>query len=214
MKLREIKPGMVIHCKTREEANQLVDLTDIGKSYKNYWRIEKENTCYSFRNNFWQFSPIDWYIRNGYTITEFSDLIDDKLSAEEVLKIYGEIRECNGIICDDCRLNKSNTKCGKFLCSGDYIKDNTEEIIEICKQYKVDHEKSEPKEPTLYWHTVVRIIDTSNNKKAVVKEVDVADGKRETAENVLKEYLKSIKETEWQNYIAVIENVCRVKVVE
>ena len=81
MRLKEIKPGMVIHCKTEEEAEVLCDNREICRGWKDFWNTYKERTCYKFNGtgNLDTYGSIEAYA--GENIVEFSDLIIPELSA-------------------------------------------------------------------------------------------------------------------------------------
>lgn len=72
---------LAIHCDTEEKANKLLEAFDkFGQKWcnreryidDNYWKIEKENTCYDNTN---EYSPFDYYKAHDYTIYEFEDVI-------------------------------------------------------------------------------------------------------------------------------------------
>lgn len=72
--------NLAIHCKTEEEANELLKAFDKlgqrwvnGQSYIgiNHWEEEKENTCYSNDN---RMSYFKWYKSHDYKIYEFEDV--------------------------------------------------------------------------------------------------------------------------------------------
>ena len=133
----------------------------------------------------------DW---RWYSADEL-ELISE-LSAAEVLKICNEM--CHkAVLCSDCKMNGN---CFTEVDS-DYQK-----VVEVCEQWKADHEK---KEPEFEWVDVCRIIKVQDNGfKKCVHEEDLSDHWKElTVEVVLKNYIA----THEGNYIAVIERVCRVK---
>ena len=97
MRLKEIKPGMIIHCKTEEEAKALhAELCRLGNmstdldALLNFINIK--NLYYAILDlnaKTWRFSnEYEFETRNGI---EFSDLIIPELSAKEVLETMKEI---------------------------------------------------------------------------------------------------------------------------
>lgn len=80
MKLREIEVGMVIHCRTQEQARELARISTLPMHFaERYWDTYESNTCYLYENNGWMYCDRSWYVKNGYYVTEFEDLfIDDK----------------------------------------------------------------------------------------------------------------------------------------
>ena len=168
MKLREIKPNEVICCKTIEEMRELFRLTEnfnclndveyiwnYGSNDENH---NKRRNCISFNHEGKRcgYCFREYYEGEGRTITDFSDLIIPELSAEEVLKICNDI--CMGLGCDECPMS------GNCYSSdtADYKK-----IVEICEQWKADHEK---KEPELEWVNVCRVIEVQDKGTSLVKK--------------------------------------------
>ena len=75
------KEILAIHCDTEEKVNKLLKAFDkmgerwaCGNSYLeyNYWRCNKENTCYTNNN---MYANINWYKKHKYKIYEFEDVI-------------------------------------------------------------------------------------------------------------------------------------------
>lgn len=131
MRLKEIKNGMVVHCKTQEEANQLCDAVGGSGNWKEYWIHNEDDTCYQILSN--GISSYGKSISYGSKIiTEFSDLILPELTAEEVLQICHEM--CKGMLCNECLMNVN--------CFASPMSD-FKKVVEICEQWKADHEKKE-----------------------------------------------------------------------
>lgn len=205
MRLKEIKPGMVIHCKTEKEVILLCEWVkkrnglSITKDFESEMLDAFRNDyCFGIRENCLEFT-VNW----GGRATEFSDLIIPELSAAEVLKICNEIcatRE--GVNCSGCKMHHN---CF-FDLNSDYQK-----VVEVCEQWKADREK---KEPEFEWVDICRIIEVQDNGfKKCVHEVDIKDSelpfgyKECCAEQILKEYMR----IHIGNYFATVEHVCRVK---
>lgn len=64
----------------------------------------------------------------------------DELTAEEAIKILGEIC-CENELCCGCPISEAK---GEMSCRN-FQRDKTEEVLEILKQWKKDHEKKEVK---------------------------------------------------------------------
>ena len=197
MKLKEIKPGMVIHCNSQEE----------------YERLNEETQRLGLKELPTSFSQDIVYVIHEYVVlwnyakncnyTEFSDLIIPEMSAEEVLQICSEI--CNGGPCDECIIGEEN-------CFAEPYSDK-KKVIEICQKWKSDHEKKEPEIETV---DVCRIIKILPDRKMVVHEEDIKSelpfggDERQKVEEILKRYCMEHD----GEYIAVHEVVSRVKAVE
>ena len=194
MLLKEIKPGMVVHCKTQEEANILCDTicnTIVEKSkWKGFWVNYRESTCYKISNaGFYSYGRIASY--KDSNITEFSDLILPELTAEEAIKINTQL--CSGS-CDECPLYKVD---GYIDCDDLCLK-NPEKAVDILAQWKSDHEK---KEPEIEW--VYRVFGAENYGEKFFQTEEEAIKRCE-------ELVKSQKTKQYARY----ERVCRVKAVE
>ena len=195
MKLKEIKPGMVIHWKTEDEKAALLE--ELERLGYEWYRTKRKPTeaC----NDKDVGHAIFVYNDNGYkNIThgnnleevthEFSDLIIPEMSAEEVLQICSEI--CNGGPCDECIIGEEN-------CFAEPYSDK-KKVIEICQKWKSDHEK---KEPEIEW--VYRVFGVENNGEKFFQTEEEAIKRCE-------ELAKSQKSKQYARY----ERVCRVKAVE
>lgn len=132
--------------------------------------------------------------------TDEIELVQE-LSAAEVLKICNEM--CHKVVlCSDCKMHDN---CFTEVDS-DYQK-----VVEVCEQWKADHEK---KEPEFEWVDICRIIEVQDNgKKVCVHEEDIeaalnlrGDIKAKT-EEILKRYIKEHDGV----FFATVEHVCRVK---
>ena len=199
MRLKEIKPGMVIHCKNDEEKKALLEEAErLGY----VWYVSKQNptvktnerignTIHFYDAGQSYFSADYKHIAHseqiGENVTEFSDLILPELTAEEVLEICHKI--CSGKSCNEC-LMRENCFCGD---EPDFTK-----IIEICEQWKSDHEK---KDPEIEW--VYRVFGAENYGEKFFQTEEEAIKRCE-------ELAKSQKTKQYARY----ERVCMVKAVE
>lgn len=68
-------------------------------------------------------------------------LVEDELTAEEAIKVLADM--CAGK-CKDCELGKF-VKESKYSFCSDYRREHPDEVVEILKQWKKDHEKKEVK---------------------------------------------------------------------
>ena len=203
MRLKEIKPGMAIHCKNDEEKKALLEEAErLGYRWSGKAKLPTEKAFYSGmtihfydKNVFDDYKHITWSDRiKG--VTEFSDLILPEITADELLNILNEITHCGDRRCDDCPLAEK----GKTLCTNDYgvIISNPDKLISICQQWKSDHEK---KEPEIEW--VYRVFGAENYGEKFLQTEEEAIKRCE-------ELAKSQKTKQYARY----ERVCRVKAVE
>ena len=202
MRLKEIKPGMAIHCKNDEEKKALYqELCRIGNIRTDLY----EDSFPNFKNNRFSYLIKDlknqtWGISDCATV-EFSDLILPELKAEEVLQIASEICK-NTSHCADCLIHGN--------CYRDCDSDKGKVVEVLCK-WKSEHEKKEPEIETV---DICRIIEIQpDGKKRCVHEEDIKSelpfggDERQIVQNVLKRYLAEHD----GNFIAVHEVVSRVK---
>ena len=216
MRLKEIKPGMVIHCKNDDEKKALLEEAErLGyvwyrtKDMPTDYISSDGNTIYFFDAGTTPLSVDYKYITyscstNDVT-TEFSDLILHKLTAAEAIKINTEL--CAGT-CEECPLYNVD---GYSDCDELCIK-NPEKAVEILAQWKSNHEKKEPEIETV---DICRIIEIQpDGRKRCVHEEDISDGELmysgdavENCRYILKNYCKE----HYGEFIAVHEVVSRVK---
>lgn len=155
IKLKEIKPGMVIHCLTKEEAKALFEhLNEVGYTWDGGEELNNGNTkyeeyggrtCYKiYENDTITYGYKEYFLRKGLKITKFSDLIEPELEPEEVIRLLSDM--CHNNRCfEDCPIGKirTNQSCNEFR------RDNPEKVMKVLRQWKADHEK---KEPEVKWH--------------------------------------------------------------
>ena len=86
-----------IHTKTKEEFKRVLEIFDkkgwrwngvnelLDKTY--YWDEYKEENCIRYENYF-GYSPKEWYLRNGYKIISFEEFleIENAPSPEEIAR--------------------------------------------------------------------------------------------------------------------------------
>ena len=202
MKLKEIKPGMVIHCKNDEEKKALLEEAErLGYLWNSRESPIDRTFCHGntihfhAENEFADFKHIAWSDKTEGVI-EFSDLILPEMTAEELLNILNEIIHCGVRRCDECPLAEN----GETLCTDDVggVKiSNPDKLISICQQWKYEHEK---KEPEIEW--VYRVFGAENYGEKFFQTEEEAIKRCE-------ELAKSQKTKQYARY----ERVCRVKEV-
>ena len=214
MRLKEIKPGMVIHCKNDEEKKALLEEAErLGYVWIVNGKNPTDETTISGSTIHILLKHITWSDTTEGAI-EFSDLILHEMTAEELLNILNEIIHCGVRRCDECPLAEN----GETLCTDDAggVKiSNPDKLISICQQWKANHEKKEPEIETV---DICRIIEIQpDGKKRCVHEEDISDGELmysgdavENCRYILKNYCMEHD----GEFIAVHEVVSRVKAVE
>lgn len=102
-------------------------------------KVENEEQRYEINDNLY------------YWTDEMFEPVEDELTAEEATKILSEIC-CENELCGGCPISEAK---GKMTCQS-FRRDKAEEVLEILKRWKKDHEKKEVEvESKLY----CRIID-------------------------------------------------------
>lgn len=131
-----------------------------------------------------------------WTDEMFEGLADEELTAEEAIRLRGEI--CDGRDCSCCKLSAYNNGMG-IICDELEAK-HPERAIEILKQYKKEHEK---KEIEVVQKLYCLVID---EKRTVVHEEEIDN--HDSCEEVLKRYC----EEHDGKFFAIAE--CRYEVKE
>ena len=209
MRLKEIKPGMVIHCKSLDEQKALYDeLCRIGNMKTDSYTDSLDNFTNADCNyRIGNLKRETWCFTTEPATVEFSDLIIHEMSAEEVLQIVKKlefefVREYLGL------------PYGKSL-DGMLFDAEPRTIIDMCEQWKSDHEKKEPEIETV---DICRIIEIQpDGRKQCVHEEDInvpelpfGVFEQQRCEDILKRYCMEHD----GEFIAVHEVVSRVKAVE
>ena len=199
MRLKEIKPGMVVHCKNDDDKKALLEEAErLGYKWRNnksatdFMMFNKAGNTIHFheRNELVSHRYITWSDKTD-GVTEFSDLILTELTAEEAIKLHTEV--CCGS-CEECPLDNVD---GYSDCE-DLCINNPEKAVEILAQWKSEHEK---KEPEIEW--VYRVFGAENYGEKFFQTEEEAIKRCE-------ELAKSQKTKQYARY----ERVCRVKAVE
>lgn len=134
---------------------------------------------------------------------EMFEGLAEELTAEETIKILGEIC-CGNELCGGCPIGE---KKGKRTCQS-FQRDKTEEVLEILKQWKKDHEK---KPIETEFACIVRVIEDLGDSKRCVYEEDVTEVKYETFKMTMKRILEEYCKDHEGKFFTVYEEICRVK---
>ena len=174
MRLKEIKPGMAIHCNNDDEMEILLEVAEkLGYRWRGGYKIseyKKHRTGHTIHfyspSHSTNYNHILWS-DDTEGVTEFSDLIMPEMTADELLNILNEITHCGDRRCDECPLKEN----GETLCTEDAggVKiSNPDKLISICQQWKSNHEKKEPEIETV---DICRIIEIQQDgRKRCVHE--------------------------------------------
>lgn len=182
---RDLNDGMTYNefAVTTPMADKAGDIVTISAVSRWYYHIAEYGCC--------------------WTDEMFEGLAEDELTAEEAIKILGEIC-CGNELCGGCPIGK---KKGKRTCQSFQI-DKTEEVLEILKQWKKDHEK---KGVETEFVNIVRVIEDLGDSKRCVYEEDVTKVKNETFKMTMKRILEEYCKEHEGEFFTVYEETCRVK---
>jgi len=146
----------------------------------------------------------DYYkvVEDDYKWTDgmLEGLVEDELTAEEATKILSEIC-CENELCDGCPISEAK---GKMTCQS-FRRDKTEEVLEILKRWKKDHEKKEV-ETEFTWCVLIIEADTHTLKHEENVGTDFKSMDAKKAE-ILKKYCSEHD----GKYYAISERRCVVK---
>lgn len=195
MRLKEIKPGMAIHCKNDEEKKALLEEAErLGYKWSNTCvptdsrmvKIAGMTIHFYGKSECANSKHITWSDKTK-GVTEFSGLILPDMTAEEAIKLFGEL--CIGS-CQGCPLHRVDDyeNCFSFCF------DNPEKAVELLAQWKSEHEK---KEPEIEW--VYRVFGSENYGEKFFHTEEEAIKRCE-------ELAKSQKTKQYARY----ERICRV----
>lgn len=195
MRLKEIKPGMVIHCKSIDEKKALYDeLCRIGNMKTDSYTDSLDNFTNADCNyRIGNLKRETWSFTTDRATVKFSDLIilDQELSAEEALLAYDQMCKEN-YCCNDCPIyGILGHECVKRMDG------HISEIMDAIKKWKAEREK---KEPEIEWFWKSYVVGGSD-----CKEADTEQDAMEWCEYYAKEHPEAK---------CTYRHVCRVKAVE
>lgn len=203
MRLKEIKPGMAVHCKNNEEKRILLKEAE-RLGYVWYMTkekpTEKEFPLCTIRTIHFHdadastpftanYKHIAWSNEDG--TVEFSDLILPELTAEEVWNGLGDVE-------DDEIYEYFQQPCAFETRDNLILSADWKDLVAIVEKHIADHEK---KEPEIEW--VYRVFGAENYGEKFFQTEEEAIKRCE-------ELAKSQKTKQHARY----ERVCRVKAVE
>ena len=201
MRLKEIKPGMVIHCNSDDEKKALLEEAErLGYIWINGCiptdciMVKSSGLTIHFheKNEYYAFDHITWS-NKASGVTEFTDLIipDQELSADEALLAYDQMCKEN-YCCNDCPIyGILGHECAHKMDG------HISEIVDAIKKWKAEREK---KEPEIEWFWKSYVVGGSD-----YKEADTEQEAMEWCEYYAKEHPEAK---------CTYKHVCRVKAVE
>lgn len=137
-----------------------------------------------------------------WTDEMFEGLEDDELTAEEAIRIFGEIC-CETRCTDECPIYKAKKgmSCRKFR------KDKPEEVLEILKQRKKEHEKKEIKTEIV---DLIKVMKEVCDDEVCIYTCEI-DVNKEEIDDKMRELVKEYSDEQDSKIYAKYERICRVK---
>ena len=126
----------------------------------------------------------------------------DELTAAEATKILGEIC-CENKCLYGCPIGKAK---GNITCQN-FRKDKAEQVIEILKQWKKDHEKKEIETEIV---DLIRVMKEENDSTTCIYAYEI-DTSKENIDEKMDELVKQYYEKNGGKIYAKFERICRVK---
>lgn len=179
---RDLNKGMIYNefTVTTPMADKAGDIVTISAVSRWYYHIAEYGCC--------------------WTDEMFEGLVEEELTAEEAIRIKCEM--CESISCSECKFSRANN--GEDIYCNKFLEKYPEQVVEILKQWKKDHEKKEVEvESKLY----CRIIDGGDG--STVRSEALQDGINLNDE--IKEILAKYCSEHVGDYFAVCENRWMVK---
>ena len=222
MRLKEIKPGMAVHCKSDDEKKALLEEAErlgyVWYSTKNK-PTERSvsgigNTIYFYDEGTSSFSAdckhITHSCQTGDSVIEFSDLVISEMTAEEVMEWFREYYIDSPVI---------EEVFGEDYSMSELLETYTpKEICDHISDWKSDHEKKEPEIKTeWFWQGRIFKIEKDGGYYQIKDGngfYDTGCKYRDDAEEYMEDKLKEHCKTNDGEFIAVVEHVCRVRAVE
>ena len=137
-----------------------------------------------------------------WTDEMFDGLVEEELTAEEAIKIFGKIC-CETRCTDECPIYKAKKgmSCRKFR------KDKPEEVLEILKQQKKNHEKKETKTEIV---DLIKVMKEVCDDETCIYAYEI-DVNKEDINDKMKELVKEYSGEQDSKIYAKYERICRVK---
>ena len=153
-------------------------------------KVENENQRYEINDNLY------------YWTDEMLEGLVEELTAEEAIRLKCEM--CESISCSECKFSRLNN--GENLFCNKFLEKYPEQVVEILKQRKKEHEKKPIKTESV---GIVRVIEDTGFRRKCVYEEELTERENpmDAKERVLKEYCQKHD----GKFFTVFESVCRVK---
>lgn len=127
----------------------------------------------------------------------------DELTAEEAIRLKCEM--CESISCSECKFSRLNN--GEDLYCNKFLEKYPEQVLEILKQWKKDHEKKDIKTEIVNLIKVMKEV-CADETCIYAYEIDMNE---EDVDEKMDELVKQYYEEKGGKIYAKFEHLCRVK---
>lgn len=127
----------------------------------------------------------------------------DELTAEEAIRLRSEM--CENNLCAECRFGKHNNGEGIPCC--EFSQKHPEQVIEILKQWKKDHEKKKVETEIV---DLIRIMKEEGDSATCIYTYEI-DINEEDVDEKMDELVKQYYEENGGKIYTKFERICRVK---
>ena len=180
---RDLNKGMIYNefTVTTPMADKAGDIVTISAVSRRYYHIAEYGCC--------------------WTDEMFEGLVEEELTAEEAIRLKCEM--CESISCSECKFSRLNN--GEDIYCNKFLEKYPEQVVEILKQRKKEHEKKEV-ETELTWFVLIIEADTHTLKHEEEVGTNFKSMDAKKAE-ILKKYCSEHD----GKYYAISERRCVVK---
>lgn len=137
-----------------------------------------------------------------WTDEMFEGLAEDELTAEEVIRLNAEM--CGNLSCSECKCSRRNNS--KDISCNNFLRKYPEQVIEILKQWKKDHDKKKVETEII---DIVRVMKEENSSTTCIYAYEI-DASKENIDEKIDELVKQYYEENGGKIYAKCERICRV----
>lgn len=179
------------------------DLT-LSELYDGYWAfdemIKKKIVTITFvHDDHYEIKEDTFY----WTDKMFEELVEDELTAADVIRLNAEM--CGNLSCSECKCSRRNN--GEGIFCNEFLRKYPEQVIEILKQWKRDHEKKKVETEIV---DLIRIMKEECDSATCIYTYEI-DIDEEEVDEKMDDLVKQYYEENGGKIYAKFERICRVK---
>lgn len=161
----------------------------------------KEVTILKHDNGYYKIKEDEEYW--SWTDEMFEGLVEDKLTAEEAIRLKSKM--CENTLCSECKFCKRNN--GEDIFCSEFSQKHPEQVIEVLKQWKKDHEKKEIETEIV---DLIKVMKEVYDDETCIYAYEI-DTNEEDVDEKMNELVKQYYEKNGGIIYAKFERICRVK---